>query len=453
MSSFEYLSPADSLFNLLCPICHAPFTEPWMSATCEHVYCRGCIEEHLKGSSTCPCDRSVLEVGKGGAAPAPRLVKLLCDELVVQCSRCQSWTGQRADWARHSRDDCGKVHESCPHECGQTGFTDQGAAKKHQKDECRLRMVECEMCKLAVRHETLESHVNKCPASSIDCPHCQLPDLTRFSLSSHLANECPEATVSCPHSRFGCSWCGKQRVLIDEHLSIDCPYEPLKVLLHSNEQQLCDLRQENLILRRDGSSLQDRCEILSQRVDQLDSQMGHTSATDITHRIMPSSTVLDSLTLLSSHFQDVSISTERATRASEQSVQELRAEISTFQIGMHDLRGEMMALQQAQYYESASRFWARSQIGVDSVTSTEGKTGSPSASSLFAQQAQYGMHCGHGYPFPPFSTGTGHPMYAPTPPLLQPVRRFYGWPYPQLCVGGSMSPDGGPNLGTGGTKL
>ena len=127
-----------------------------MSATCEHVYCRGCIEEHLKGSSTCPCDRSVLEVGKGGAAPAPRLVKLLCDELVVQCSRCQSWTGQRADWARHSRDDCGKVHESCPHECGQTGFTDQGAAKKHQKDECRLRMVECEMCKLAVRHETLE---------------------------------------------------------------------------------------------------------------------------------------------------------------------------------------------------------------------------------------------------------------------------------------------------------
>lgn len=144
--SFEYLSPTDH--NLLCPLCLLPFTEPWMSATCEHVYCKICILEHLQTSETCPCDRRSLDgsIAAGQLVPAPRLVKLLCDELPVSCSVCSKWTGQRADWSRHTRVECGKdISVACKNGCG---FRSEQASvlQEHHDTQCPKRSVPCESC-------------------------------------------------------------------------------------------------------------------------------------------------------------------------------------------------------------------------------------------------------------------------------------------------------------------
>ena len=127
-----------------------------MSTTCEHFYCRACIQEHLKSSNTCPCDRSILDVNNNGIVSAPRLVKLLCDELVVQCLDCNKWSGQRGDWAKHSRDECEKLKGGCKHGCGQLVMANQSALERHEDVECRLRRVVCEMCKCSVKYEDLQ---------------------------------------------------------------------------------------------------------------------------------------------------------------------------------------------------------------------------------------------------------------------------------------------------------
>lgn len=169
-ASFEYVTPVDH--NLLCPICQLPFSEPMLSvAGCEHVYCRLCILEHLRSSASsstsCPCDRQPLHESQ--LVPAPRLIKLLCDELPVSCSGCRKWTGQRADWSRHTRVECiaaNGVEDAaaavkaratvCENGCGfqvaDEDSSNNGVERKrrqlqqHHEQDCQKRTVRCEMC-------------------------------------------------------------------------------------------------------------------------------------------------------------------------------------------------------------------------------------------------------------------------------------------------------------------
>jgi len=155
--SFEYVTAVDE--RLCCPICQAPMQDPWMSKTCEHFYCYECILQHLTSTDdsagTCPCDRSPLRLDqdqpsdKRQLVPAPRLVKLLCDELVVRCTSSSSctWTGQRSHWKRHFEHECSRLPEdACQNECGYRG---QDLAE-HQRNECSRRPTQCRAC-----HETL----------------------------------------------------------------------------------------------------------------------------------------------------------------------------------------------------------------------------------------------------------------------------------------------------------
>lgn len=155
--SFEYVTSVDE--RLCCPICQAPMQDPWMSKTCEHFYCYECILQHLTGSETpgtCPCDRSPLRLDldqpneKRQLVAAPRLVKLLCDELPVRCtssSTCK-WIGQRSHWQRHYDHDClRRPVDACPNECGYSGKD----LEKHLREQCPKRKVECQACSTFVR--------------------------------------------------------------------------------------------------------------------------------------------------------------------------------------------------------------------------------------------------------------------------------------------------------------
>ena len=159
-ASFDYVLPFESISNLLCPICRSPFMDPWMSVPCEHFYCHTCILQHLSSSisSTCPCDRRPIDLDAGQLVPAPRLVKLLCDELEVQCTRCEAWKGQRQHFNSHAAEtscksiDAGSLDgQSSVRTCSHTGcdhgpFTSAASLETHQNEACPHRPVPCEMC-------------------------------------------------------------------------------------------------------------------------------------------------------------------------------------------------------------------------------------------------------------------------------------------------------------------
>lgn len=151
--SFEYVTAVDE--RLCCPICQAPMQDPWMSKTCEHFYCYECILQHLASTDsdagTCPCDRSPLRLDqnqpsdKRQLVPAPRLVKLLCDELVAQCTSSSSckWIGQRSHWRRHFERECSRLREdACANDCD---FIGQDLAE-HERNGCSRRPMQCPAC-------------------------------------------------------------------------------------------------------------------------------------------------------------------------------------------------------------------------------------------------------------------------------------------------------------------
>lgn len=144
---FTFLSTIDP--NLLCPLCHCPFVDPALCSTCEHVFCHACILESASRVQICPLDR--LPIALEQIVPAPRLVKLMVDELVVKClasdGKC-GWSGQRSHWERHNREDCAKASElKCSHgECKET-FIDDATREQHE-GQCSQRLFFCELCNL-----------------------------------------------------------------------------------------------------------------------------------------------------------------------------------------------------------------------------------------------------------------------------------------------------------------
>ncbi|EGO25425.1 hypothetical protein SERLADRAFT_437174 [Serpula lacrymans var. lacrymans S7.9] len=71
MTTYTYTDTPNS--NLVCCICHAPFTDPTTTKTCSHTFCHHCILEAVKHSPQCPVDRSPLSLQS--LLPANPIVK------------------------------------------------------------------------------------------------------------------------------------------------------------------------------------------------------------------------------------------------------------------------------------------------------------------------------------------------------------------------------------------
>lgn len=293
-----------------------------------------------------------------------------------------------------------------------------------------------------------------CSQVQTSCPKCGLADLTNALLLEHTRSTCPETKVACTHVSYGCRWLGKRKHLRPSHLELDCPYERLKDYLSAADRKLEDLKRENASLRSELTALQTTYAELSRRVNQLDARLGDASHSG------PDSPISRQIAGLSNQMTSLSGIASSSRRIAEQSHTDLRADLNAMQLSMHDLRGELIALQQAQYYESASRFWSRGggQAGGDSSGSLL-RTGSEESAAAAGKAASSnvplhplagppGMHmpmAGPGaYPFPPYGPLLpGQSMYSPTHPIMPPGRRFFGWPY---MPSGGTSPEVAPKL-------
>lgn len=69
--------------ELRCQVCLGVLQDPLQAIECEHSFCRFCITEWLKNSTTCPVDRNQLKVNQ--LQQIPRIVRNLINHLQIHC--------------------------------------------------------------------------------------------------------------------------------------------------------------------------------------------------------------------------------------------------------------------------------------------------------------------------------------------------------------------------------
>lgn len=251
MTLLNYVEPPNS--NLVCCICHAPFTDPTTTKTCMHTFCRDCIVEAVSHSPQCPIDRLPLSVED--LSPANPIVKHLVDELLVECPQriagC-THTCQRQLLASHLKDACLYVTMPCTEDdCDLLVLRkDYG---KHA-DACIHRSTRCRGCGISVKYSDLNYHYSECSSKTAACSLCAA-EFPRSETEIHNAS-CPSVEVSCVHADHGCPWNGPRCELLTTHVPT-CPYEAIKGFLTIHAVKTSMLLTENGTLKMRVQALED----------------------------------------------------------------------------------------------------------------------------------------------------------------------------------------------------
>ena len=160
--AFEKHGYADERFShtvsthFHCGICYNVLKEPVTCQTNEHYFCRACLIEHLKNSSTCPTCQQGLSPAT--ITEAPQILRNCLDELNIRCDNsdrgCQEIL-QLAHLQNHV-DVCGFSPVVCPNE-GCLAEVNRQDLAAHQQALCEFRKCcDCSELKEVVQ----EIHVN-----------------------------------------------------------------------------------------------------------------------------------------------------------------------------------------------------------------------------------------------------------------------------------------------------
>ena len=128
-----------------CSICYNVLKEPVMCRNNEHIFCRGCITEHLTvNSHTCPECNEDLTVETLRKA---RLVSNYLSELKIKCDYsnrgCQEFI--RLEELDSHVENCGFAPVKCSNEeCGMV--INKREIIHHESTVCEYRKVNCHNC-------------------------------------------------------------------------------------------------------------------------------------------------------------------------------------------------------------------------------------------------------------------------------------------------------------------
>ncbi|KAF8119788.1 hypothetical protein EV363DRAFT_1379598 [Boletus edulis] len=289
MTSLNYVEPPNS--NLICCICHAPFTNPTTTRSCMHTFCRDCVVEAVRHSPHCPIDRSPLAMED--LAPANPIVKHLVDELIVECplrtAGCPR-TCQRQLLEGHMKDACQYVTVPCSEDgcCQMLLRKDRG---KHA-DVCIHRTTECDGCGASVKYSDLTVHYSECSSKTATCSFCAA-EILRSKLQDHVAT-CPEVVVPCPHAGNGCSWAGPRHELSEFHIP-SCAYESLKGFFAIYGSRVSSHSAENTALKQRVQALEGIVHFMQREMQSFKTILGpwyhsevqRTSRTGVPHVHVP----------------------------------------------------------------------------------------------------------------------------------------------------------------------
>ena len=180
-----------------CGFCRNVAKDP-VETPCDHVFCRGCVEEGLKHKQECPVCRKVLNVEdlkkfSGALQRTYGNLKLTCpygcNEKGLVISNLPS-----------HEEDCPSMIVSCSTE-GCTEEVQRCAMVEHE-GVCPWRIVDCHRsCGATMRANEVKDHNKTCPRKSIRCRKCNGKH-ARMDAIAH-KKKCPERLMSCPIP--GCS--------------------------------------------------------------------------------------------------------------------------------------------------------------------------------------------------------------------------------------------------------
>ncbi|KAF9232743.1 hypothetical protein BU15DRAFT_54684 [Melanogaster broomeanus] len=267
---FDYAEPPNS--NLICCICHTPFTNPTTTRTCMHTFCYECIVEAVQHSPQCPIDRSALSMDD--LTPANPIVKHLVDELIVECPQRSAGcphTCQRQLLESHVKDTCQYVTVPCPEEgCDQSILRrDRG----NHVDICVHRSTRCDGCGVTVKHAAYccQDHNLECSSKTASCSSCS-SEFPRSQSHDHTTT-CPEVTVPCIHADNGCSWTGPRRELSELHIP-SCSYESIKGFFAINSTRVSMHSAENTALKQKVEALEGIVHVMQREIQSLKTILG-----------------------------------------------------------------------------------------------------------------------------------------------------------------------------------
>jgi hypothetical protein len=168
-----------------CGICLNLVEDP-VSTTCEHFFCRECIENQL----TCPMCRRSFKV------TSDRRSEKILMALSVKCPLTEKgceWEGELGNVADHFEKACEYNEVDCPKGCGKV---------------------------LKGPRDTVNKHLTYCGDFPLPCPAGCRSTRKRKEMKQHLSSECLEEVVSCKYALFGCNKTTKRRK-IENHTSDD----------------------------------------------------------------------------------------------------------------------------------------------------------------------------------------------------------------------------------------
>lgn len=142
-NTYDYMDEQSIDDELKCSICRLPFQSP-VSLSCQHTFCRQCIERWLQENDSCPTCRENPELDEFDEviySPINTfIVTNQLDRLLVRCNQCQQANILRGNFRDH-------------------------------EDKCPNRVVGCSSsdieCPWKGRKEDKFQHINQCPFNEI----------------------------------------------------------------------------------------------------------------------------------------------------------------------------------------------------------------------------------------------------------------------------------------------
>lgn len=136
LARYEYMNENEIDDELKCTICTQPFDQP-VSLSCQHTFCKNCIEIWLNEQQSCPTCRQ----DENNFTPVnTQIITNQLNRLLVRCNQCDERNIQRGNFREHE-EKCSKKYIHCPAE-------DIECSWKGLKDELDIHLTQCSFEKI-----------------------------------------------------------------------------------------------------------------------------------------------------------------------------------------------------------------------------------------------------------------------------------------------------------------
>ncbi|POY75656.1 hypothetical protein BMF94_1278 [Rhodotorula taiwanensis] len=227
---------------LECPICRSALVDPVQTPTCDHLFCRACLEKSLSLNPSCPIDRTRLDSVQACSTPHRAILYLLAELRVNYNGR----TVTRDEADRLARNAAARPEPAAATETATTTPPPPTAMNDSSDGD---------------------------DDSPTACDYCTLV-LPRSTHPTHLLTTCAVVPLPCPHARRGCPYSGPRALLEQDHLPSECVYEPIRAYLDRTDEVHARLEGDNWELGAKVATLERTVSALVAAVRGLQASLG-----------------------------------------------------------------------------------------------------------------------------------------------------------------------------------